>query len=132
MNTKVYGEKEGEPITFKKWVAVDELIIELRSHGKCNDYHVIDGKKATCLDVVLNKLFNSRPSGADNPDFKAQAKKDDIKSKGNRFTGQPFWKVKGNKPSPKVCPDCGEQFIHEDNHYYYTTNGRNCRVSKPF
>lgn len=40
----------------KKWIAVDDLINEIRKHSKCNNYHVINHKKATCLDVILSNL----------------------------------------------------------------------------
>jgi len=27
----------------------------------------------------------------------------------------------------KICPKCGKKFKYEDMHYYYTTNGQECK-----
>ena len=32
-----------------------------------------------------------------------------------------------NNDFKKVCPTCGKEFQYEDEHYYYTSDGRKCR-----
>ncbi len=40
----------------KKWIAVDEIIQLIEEHKGCKQYHELNGRKATCLDIVLNTL----------------------------------------------------------------------------
>ena len=66
-------------------------------------------------------LFGKIDLGDDIPDsLQTMAEILSSTSDNNDFTEK-------DKPSPKVCPDCGRSYEYADMHYYWTTEGRHCR-----
>jgi len=46
------------------WIDKNDILLKIEEHTNCHKYHSIDGKQATCLDVIQKEIIEVKPNSS--------------------------------------------------------------------